>query len=71
MSYIFTRQADLPLKVKGFVIQDEEANYNIYVNQALCIEAQRECVLHELKHIKRRHLDECMNVDELEYELHN
>ena len=42
-----------PSTVKALVAMDENSFYSIYVNSNLSVEAQKEAVMHELRHIER------------------
>lgn len=52
MNEIFYRLVDLPLSVRGFTLQDQDGDYNVYVNQNLCPAAMERTIQHELEHIK-------------------
>lgn len=47
------RVTSLPCKVNGFVTYDEDARANIYINDRITIERQKQTVLHELWHVWR------------------
>ena len=49
---IFVRLAPLPLSVKGITVPAPDGTYNIYINQNLVFEMQKQVYIHELKHIK-------------------
>lgn len=46
----------MPARVKGFVKEDADGNYNVYIREQDPREVQAETYLHELEHIRRRHL---------------
>ena len=54
---IIVRYKDFDYAVKGFTIQDEQGDYNIYINSRYSSFSQRKTVLHELKHIKNGDFD--------------
>jgi hypothetical protein len=56
MDDVFIRLAKLPDSAKGFVLDDENGDFNVYINGNLCYEMQLEAAKHELEHIKRNHL---------------
>ena len=56
MDTIITHLGKLPGHVKGFVIEDPAGDYNVYINKDLLQEEQVGVYLHELQHIKHRHL---------------
>lgn len=53
MEEIWIRYVDLPCRVNGITVQDENGFYNVYINARLSIAAQREAIEHELTHINR------------------
>lgn len=59
MQDIFIRGLELPAKVKGVTVIDNDSNFNIYINTLLCADIQRQAVRHELIHIKRDHFYDC------------
>lgn len=50
VDYIIRSAGGLTAKVKGFVCEDADGFYNIYVNKN-CSYEQQETIRHELKHI--------------------
>lgn len=70
MNDIIFRLADgLDPRVKGFVKEDNNGDYNVYINSCLCVEAQIETCEHELRHIYMKHLRSDRPVRELEDEV--
>lgn len=47
------RYVDLPRKVHGMTVLDENGFYNVYINRLLSKEMQRDAYDHELEHIRR------------------
>lgn len=52
---IFIRGIELPLKVKGVTVLDNDGNFNVYINTLLSWCAQRKATEHEIQHIKKDH----------------
>ena len=53
MGQIIVRYLDLPYEANGFVREDIEGNYNVYVNSRLSFDMQKETIKHELNHVQR------------------
>ena len=51
METIIIRCVDLPYDVRGFVREDCDGDYNVYVNAKYSIDIQRSAFKHELMHI--------------------
>ncbi len=51
---VFIRSANLPMEIRGFVMPDNEGNYNIYINDKLSEERKEKTIEHELQHIKNQ-----------------
>lgn len=69
MNEVIVRIVDgLDPRVHGFVKEDPNGDYNIYINSCLCLEAQLETYEHELRHIYMKHLRSDRQVRELEDE---
>lgn len=49
---IIVRLLSLPPSTRGVTVLDQDGNYNIYINQNLAYEMQKQVYIHELKHIK-------------------
>lgn len=58
----------MPYKIKGFIKEDPDGDYNIYVRQGDPPEVQRETVRHELEHALRGHLQRDRSLEECEAE---
>lgn len=56
MEEIITRLGKLPGHIKGFVLEDPNGDYNVYIDKDLLQEEQVGVWLHELQHVRRRHL---------------
>lgn len=61
---------NLPNRVKGFSILNEDATYSIVVNSKLSQEAQRNAFNHEIEHIMKEDFDK-KSVNTIEYYAHN
>ncbi|MBR3238479.1 MAG: hypothetical protein IKF99_08595 [Oscillospiraceae bacterium] len=68
MNDIFVREIELPYKYKGFIKEDEDGNYNIYVRRGDPPEVQRETVRHEVEHAIQGHLQRDRDLEECEEE---
>lgn len=66
MNDIFVRLRDMPGKIKGLTILDNEGDYNIYINSRLSFESQCEAYHHELAHIERDDLYNALPIDKVE-----
>lgn len=49
---IFIREIKLPGDCNGFTIQDNEKNYNVYLNHEISDEKKKATLKHELCHIQ-------------------
>lgn len=68
MDAVIIRVIDLPYKVNGLTVKDEEGDYNIYLNARLSDERRVKAFRHELKHIKLGHFYKRFPVSVLENE---
>ena len=50
---LIVRVLDLPYKIRGYVREDSEGDYNIYINSHYSVEEQRKILAHELSHVSR------------------
>lgn len=66
MDGIYLRYLSLPPTVKGLTIQDEEGNYNIYLNSRLTYEAHTETLKHEINHITNNDFSKHSHIKNLE-----
>ena len=70
MNDLFVREVDLPYKVGGATIPDENGDYNIYLNKRLSKEGRIKAYIHEIEHIKKGHFNsDLKNVAEKEAEV--
>lgn len=68
MDAVIIRVIDLPYKVGGLTVKDEEGDYNIYLNARHSGDKQAESFKHELDHIEHGHFYTHFPVSVLEYE---
>lgn len=68
MDAVIIRVIDLPYKVNGLTVKDEEGDYNIYLNARLSDERRVKAFRHELRHIKLGHFYSDFPVDVKEAE---
>lgn len=47
------RLIDLPCRINGITVQDENGFYNVYINARLSTDEQKKAIAHELTHVKR------------------
>jgi hypothetical protein len=66
MGTIIIRMADLPYALKGFVKEDEDGDYNVYINWKYSLEVQRRTLRHEIGHICHLDFDNDTPVSEAE-----
>lgn len=52
MNEIFVRLIDMPGAFPGMTIQDDEGDYNVYINSHLCQARRIKAYRHEMDHIK-------------------
>ena len=63
------RYIDLPCKVDGVTIPNDDGTFDIYINSRHSVEHQAESLEHELEHIMRNHFyDDIRPVAQLEAE---
>lgn len=55
MGDVFIRGIELPAKVKGVTVVDDDGDYNVYINTSLCEGVQQEALIHEMSHIVSEH----------------
>lgn len=51
----FVRYIDLPTKVEGATVPNNDGTFDIYINAIFCEERRAEILEHELRHINRDH----------------
>lgn len=66
MDKILVWLVQLPPSCRGLTVQDENGDYNIYLNPRLNYETQKETLLHELEHIKKQDFDSLEHVNLVE-----
>jgi len=66
MDGVFIRYLPLPHTVKGLTVQDEEGNYNVYLNARLSYESHTETLQHEIKHILNNDFQNFLHVKDIE-----
>lgn len=57
---IIVRYKDFDYAVRGFTIQDEQGDYNVYINSRYSTPSQRRTFIHELKHIRNGDFDKML-----------
>lgn len=55
MNDIYIRGIELPSRVKGITVLDENGDFNVYINILLSFSTQQCTTNHEIKHIKLEH----------------
>lgn len=55
MEEVILRYINLPYSVRGYVQEDPNGDFNIYVNSRLSYEMQQATIKHELNHIEQDH----------------
>ncbi len=66
MEQIIIRYVSLPCSAKGYVREDANGDYNVYINSNLSYETQRKTIRHELRHIKNRDFTNALTISEAE-----
>lgn len=56
MDNVFVRLDGMPAKLKGYVVLDENGDYNVFINKNLNYEQQMKALAHEIVHIDNQHL---------------
>ena len=56
MDNVYVRLDDMPPKIKGYVVLDENGDYNVYINKGLSYDQQMKALAHEVIHIDNQHL---------------
>lgn len=64
MKEVILRYINLPYSVRGYVQEDPNGDFNIYINGRLSYEVQQATIKHELSHIERGHF--CNDVAEIQ-----
>lgn len=68
MNEIFVRLVPLPPFWHGFVKEDPDGDYNMYIREQDSRETQLDTYAHEMAHIKLGHLQRDRDLDECEAE---
>lgn len=66
MGNIVLRYIALPTTVKGLTVQDEEGDYNVYINARLAFEANQQTLQHEIQHITSNDFEQLLHVKDIE-----
>lgn len=66
MENIILRKIKLPSTVRGFVILDNESDYNIYLNASNSVYVDQKALQHEIEHIENDDFYSLDDVIELE-----
>lgn len=66
MDDIFLRYVSLPPAVHGMTVQDEEGNYNIYLNSRHTYEANVNTFQHEIQHIQNDDFNRQAHIKDIE-----
>lgn len=62
MGQIIFRYVDLPCETHGFVKEDADGNYNIYINARMSLDMQRKTIRHELNHVRNGDIDSIYDI---------
>ena len=60
------RFANLPPKVNGVTVIDDNGDYNIYINQDICPKKIKKAIQHELKHTINNDFFNHKNIEHIE-----
>jgi hypothetical protein len=66
MEKMIIRLMDLPCGVKGYVREDSDGNYNVYLNAKFDGATRAKVLLHEIEHILRDDFRNELNISEIE-----
>ena len=69
MNEIFVREIPLEYSIGGLTAEDEDGNYNVYINSNHCRSKQLRSYKHEIDHIRRGHFTDQRPVNEKETEI--
>lgn len=70
VDYLIRQLGGLNAKIKGFVCEDADGVYNIYVNKDHTREQQMQTIKHELEHIENADMESATPADQLENKRH-
>lgn len=62
----FVRLVDLPRKIRGVTVPNDDGTFDIYLSLRLSPEQRSQCLEHELRHIRRDHFYSDSDVEALE-----
>jgi hypothetical protein len=62
----FARKATLPWSIKAVVIPNNDATFDVYLNDTLTQEEQENALVHEIEHIKQDHFYKTMHIADIE-----
>ena len=65
--YVRLVDLDTP-RVDGVTVVNSDGSFDIYINRSLSLRRQRECLEHELRHVRREHFYSDRPVESLELE---
>lgn len=66
MPEYYLRFVELPLRVEGVTVPNNDGSFNIYINSLLPEEKRRQVLRHELRHIEAEHFYLDMPVERME-----
>jgi len=66
MNEIYVRFENLPFTVRGVTVEDENGDYNIYINKNLTKDQQKKVLKHEMTHIERDDFNNFLDIFEVE-----
>lgn len=69
MDEVICRIIDLPRSVNAMTVEDENGDFNIYINAKLPHAEQQKAYRHECIHIKKNHFRSCKHVTACEQEV--
>ncbi len=66
MGTVIIRYTDMPCYVKGYVAEDGDGDYNVYINSRLPCDVQQKALAHELDHISNCDFDNGLSIARVE-----
>jgi len=66
MERVILRYISLPPTIKGLTVQDNEGNYNVYLNARHTHESNLQTLHHEIQHIEKRDFSRFEHVKDIE-----
>ena len=64
----FVRLVDLPPRVRGITVPNEDGTFSIYINSRLSVPVQRDAYDHEVRHVVLDHLYDDRPIEDIEAE---